>query len=147
MYLPKSTGSLRTGERPEYTGASMIWDLCPRPVDPREQVKNHGRACTQSTEGPVLSPRKGLYSVLFLRKAELGIFSLFKNSDKLAGTFHWSGYPSTASSYFPPQKIPLAENRFLQVGNGSWKCKGENPGSALRLNEYWQKPNPDNFAV
>jgi hypothetical protein len=34
-----------------------------------------------------------------------------------AGTFHWSEDPSTASSYFlPPQKIPLAENRFLQIG-------------------------------
>ncbi len=57
---------------------------------PREQVENHGRACTQ---------------FLFLRKAEL------------------TGW------YLPPQKIPLAENRFLQASEGAENTK---PGSALQ---------------
>jgi len=41
----------------------------------------------------------------------------------LAGTFHWSEDPSAACWYFPPQKIPLAENRFLQVGKGAESTK------------------------
>ncbi len=46
---------------------------------------------------------------------------LFRNSDRLAGTFHWSEALSTAwlVPYSGPQKIPLAENRFLQVGKGA----------------------------
>jgi len=32
--------------------------------------------------------------------------------------------------YLPPRKIPLAENRFLQAGNGAENTK-ENPGSAF----------------
>jgi len=62
---------------------------------PKEQVENNGRACTQ---------------VLFLRKAELGFFSLFRNSDRLAGYL--------PPGYLPPQKISLAENKigfFRQV--------------------------------
>ncbi len=53
----------------------------PEPDRPREQVKKHGRACTQ---------------VLFLCKAELGLFHFLENSDKLAGTFRWSEDPSRA---------------------------------------------------
>jgi hypothetical protein len=47
MYLPKSTGSLRTGERPEYRRFHDLRSV-PEAGSPREQVKNHGRACTQS---------------------------------------------------------------------------------------------------
>jgi hypothetical protein len=61
----------------------------PKTSKPREQVENHGRACTQ---------------VLFLGKAELGFFHFFRD------TFH-------------PQKIPLAENTFLQAGNGAKNTK------------------------
>jgi hypothetical protein len=84
----------------------------------REHVKNHRRACTQ---------------VLFLSKAEVGFFLLFRNSDRLAGNVRWSEDPSRAwlvtsagqktpvepGWYLPLQKIPLAENRFLQAGNGA----------------------------
>jgi hypothetical protein len=38
----------------------------------------------------------------------LGVFSLFRNSDRLSGT---------------PLKIPLDENRFLQAGNGDENTK------------------------
>jgi hypothetical protein len=48
----------------------------------------------------------------------------------LADTFSWLEDPSTAYGwYLPPQKILLAENRFLQPGKGdestkekSWQC-------------------------
>jgi hypothetical protein len=49
------------GEGPEYR--------------PREQVENHGRACIQAP-------------VLFLQRAALAFFSLFRNGDRLAGTCH-----------------------------------------------------------
>jgi hypothetical protein len=39
-----------------------------------------------------------------------GIFSLFRNSDRLAGTFH-------------RKKTPLAENRFLQAGKEAENTK------------------------
>jgi hypothetical protein len=41
-----------------------------------------------------------------------------RTSDRLASTFCWSKDPSTAW-YLPQQKIPLAENRFLQAGKGA----------------------------
>jgi hypothetical protein len=48
----------------------------------REQVENHGRACTQ---------------VLYLRKAELGFFHFLETvTGWLVGTFSWSEDPSTA---------------------------------------------------
>jgi hypothetical protein len=52
-----------------------------------------------------------------------GIFSLFRNSDRLAGTFSCSEDPSQPGRYLPPQKIPLAENRFLQAGKGAENAK------------------------
>jgi hypothetical protein len=68
------------------------------------QVENHGRVCTQ---------------VLFLRKEELGFFSLSRNSDRQAGV------PSQYKPgwYIPPQKTPFAENRFLQAGKGAEKSR------------------------
>jgi hypothetical protein len=100
------------------SGPSLIWDLCPRPVGWGIRLKITERACTQ---------------VLFLRKAKLGFFHCLENSDRLASTFRWSEDPSTAwlvpstgqkipvqpSWYLRPQKIPLAENRFLQTGQGA----------------------------
>jgi hypothetical protein len=68
-----------------------------------EQVENHGRACTK---------------VLFLYKAELRFFRILeivtswlvvRSQYSLAGTF--------------TQKIPLAENRFLQAGKGAENTK------------------------
>jgi len=42
--------------------------------------------------------------------------------------------------YLPPQKIPLAENRFLHAGNGAENTKEKNPGSALT---YCKRPGYD----
>jgi hypothetical protein len=44
-----------------------------------------------------------------------GIFSFFRNSDKLAGSFRCSEDPSTA--WLVPSTAE--ENRFLQAGNGA----------------------------
>jgi hypothetical protein len=66
------------------------------------QVMYRRRACTQ---------------VLFLRKAELGFFQagwyvllVRRSQHSLAGPFL-------------PQKVPLAANRFLQVGKGAENIK------------------------
>jgi hypothetical protein len=68
------------GEGPEYRPFRDLKSV-PEASRPREQVKNHGRACTQ---------------VLFLRKVALRFFSTYQNSDSLADTFHWSEDPSPA---------------------------------------------------
>ncbi len=51
------------------------------------------------------------------------MFPLFRNSDSLAGIFRWSEDPNTAWLYLRPQKIALAENRFLQGGKGAQNAK------------------------
>jgi hypothetical protein len=66
---------------------------------------------------------KGLYSGHFPKESRAGTFSLFRNSDRLAGTFRWSEDPSTAWVVPSTQKIPLAENRFLQAGKGAENTK------------------------
>jgi hypothetical protein len=71
---------LSIGERPEYRPFHDLRSV-PKAGRPREQVENHRRACIQ---------------VLFLRKAELGIFFTFLNSDMLVSTFRWSKDPSIA---------------------------------------------------
>jgi hypothetical protein len=61
-----------------------------------------GRACTQ---------------VLFISNAELEIFHFL---EVVTGCLVPSAGQKIAvqpGSYLPPQKIPLAENRFLQAGN------------------------------
>jgi hypothetical protein len=64
-----------------------------------------------------------------------GIFSLFRNSDRLAGTFRWSEDPSTAWLVPSTTEFPLAENRFLQASKGSreLKIQRKNPGDVLAL--------------
>ncbi len=46
----------------------------------------------------------------------------------------WSDDPSTVQPgwYLPPQKIPLAENRFLQAGKGAENPKENSRQCALR---------------
>jgi hypothetical protein len=69
------------------------------------------------------------------RKA--GIFSLFENSGRLAGTLHSLEDPSAAwlvhcsGWYAPPQKIPLAENRQVNRHVNELKIQMKNPGNAL----------------
>jgi hypothetical protein len=71
------------------------------------------------------------------RKA--GIFSLFENSGRLAGTLHSLEDPSAAwlvhcsGWYAPPQKIPLAENRQVNRHVNELKIQMKNPGNALQL--------------
>jgi hypothetical protein len=76
---------------------------------PQAEVENHGGACTQ---------------VLFLHKAELRFFHF------LEIVIGWL-VPSAGQKipvqpgwwYLPPQKIPLAENRFSQAGKGAENTK------------------------
>jgi hypothetical protein len=70
----------------------------PKACRPREKVKNHGRACTE---------------VLFLG-TQSWVFSLFRNSDRLAGAFRWSEDPSIAWLVPSTAEDPLAENRFFR---------------------------------
>jgi hypothetical protein len=83
----------------------------------REHVKNHRRACTQ---------------VLFLSKAEVGFFLLFRNSDRLAGNVRWSEDPSRAW-LVPSTAEDLAcwkQGFYRQVME--LKIQMKNRGSALR---------------
>jgi hypothetical protein len=75
---------------------------------PREQVEHLIRACTQ---------------VLFVRKAELNFFFLFRNSERLAGTFCSSEDPNIAWLVPSTAEDPTAENRFLQAGKGAENTK------------------------
>jgi hypothetical protein len=88
----------------------------------RERVENHGRVYTQ---------------VLFLRKSrELGFFSLFRNSDRLAGTFRWSEDPSTAwlVASTTERSSLLKTGFFRQVRE--LKIQRKNPGSAFTKMEH-----------
>jgi hypothetical protein len=67
-------------------------------------------------EGPVL------LSFSYLKQSS-EFFTFWKNSDRLAGTFRWSENPSTAWLLPSPQKIPLAENKFLQASKGDENTK------------------------
>ncbi len=75
---------------------------------PREQVKNHRRACTQ---------------VLFLYKAELGFFHFLGMVTGWLVPSAGQKIPVQRGWYLPPQKVPLAENRFLQAGKGDENTK------------------------
>ncbi len=81
----------------------MIWDLCPRLVGRGNRSK--------ITEGPVLG------SLSYVKQS--WDFFTFRNSDRLAGR----KFPVQRGWYLPPQKIPLAENRFLEAGNGAENTK------------------------
>ncbi len=104
----RKKGALCIGEGPEYRPFCNFRSV-PRRVCRRNRLKI----------------AEGLYWGPFLKYSRAGIFSLFRNSDRLAGTFHWSKESSTVEPgwYLPPRKIPLAENRFLQAGNGAENTK------------------------
>ena len=61
---------------------------------PRDQVKKHGRACTQ---------------VLFLCKAELGLFHFLEIVTGWLVPSAGQKIPIEPGCYLPAQKIPLAE--------------------------------------
>jgi hypothetical protein len=80
----------------------------PKARRPREQIKNHRRACTQ---------------VLFLCKAELGFFHFLEIMTGWLVPSAGKKIPVNPGWYLPPRKIPLAENRFLQAGKGAENTK------------------------
>jgi len=103
-----SSVSLCIGEGPEYMPFPDF-----RPV-PRAHISNHKRACTQA---------------FLLRKAELGFFHFLEIVTGWLVPSAGQKIPVQPGWYLPPQKIPLAENRFLQAGNGAentketfWQC-------------------------
>jgi hypothetical protein len=67
-----------------------------------------GRACTQ---------------VLFLSKAELEIFHFLEIVTGWLAPSAGQKIAVQPGWYLPPQKIPLAENGFLQAGNGAENTK------------------------
>jgi len=83
----------------------------------KEKVKNHERDCTQ---------------LPFLRNAELRCFHFLEIVTGWLVPSAGKKIPEQPGWYLPPQKIPLAENRFLQAGVRELKIRRKNPGSALR---------------
>jgi hypothetical protein len=75
---------------------------------PTEKVENHGKACTH---------------VLLLRKAELGFFHFSEMVTGWSVPYDCQKIPVKRGWYLSPQKIPLAENRFFQTGNGAENTK------------------------
>jgi hypothetical protein len=92
--------TLCTGEGPEYRPFCNLRSVS-EASRPREQVKNHPRACTQ----------------VLLHKAELEFFHFVEIVTGCMVPSPGQKIPVQPGWYLPPWKIPLAENRFLQVGN------------------------------
>ncbi len=82
-------------------------------VDPNSQTK----------QGPFYMCRRASTQVLFLRKAELGFFHFLQIVTGWLVPCAGQKIPVQPGWYLPPQKIPLAENRFLQAGNGAENTK------------------------
>jgi hypothetical protein len=95
------------GEGPEYRPFCDLRSVL-EAGRPMEQVENHGGACTQ---------------VLFLCKVELGFFHFLEIVTGLLVPSVGQKIPVQPGWYLPPQKIPLAENRFLQAGKGAENAK------------------------
>jgi hypothetical protein len=96
----------------------------PVPEDgrPREQVQNHRRACPQ---------------VLFLRKAELGFFQFLELITGWLVPSVGQKIPLQPGWYLPPQKILLAENRFLQAGKGAENTKEKSRWCFTYRRRFW----------
>jgi hypothetical protein len=119
MKLVERRITLSTGEGHEYRPFPDLRSV-PEAGRPSEQFKNHGRACTQ---------------VLFLCKEELGFFSLFRNSDRLASNFPWSEEPSTAwLGPFHCRRSPLLKTGFFRQVM-ELKMQRKNSGSALHFDK------------
>jgi hypothetical protein len=85
----------------------MFWDLCPRPAGQGNRLN--------ISEGPLLRS--------FLDAKQSWVFFLFRNSDRLAGTFRSSADPSIAWLVPSTTEDPTAENRFLQASQGAENTK------------------------
>jgi hypothetical protein len=95
------------GEGPEYKPFCDLRSV-PEAGRLREQVEIHGRASTHCS-GP------------FPTESRPGVFSLFRNSDRLAGSiFPWSkGWQCRLAGTFHRRRSRFAENRFLQAGKAA----------------------------
>ncbi len=91
---------------------------------PREQVENHRRACTQ---------------VLFLSKAELGFFHFLEIVTGWLVPSAGQKIPVQPGWYLPLQKIPLAENRFLQAGKGAENTKEKSRQCFTTIEQHFGK--------
>jgi len=81
--------------------------------------------------GTDLKSRKGLYSGPFPTWSRAWIFSLFRNSDRPAGTFCWSEVRSTALvGTFHRRRFCLLKTGFFRQVR-ELKIQRKNPGSAL----------------
>ncbi len=72
---------------------------------------------------------EGLYSGPFLKYSRAGIFPLFRNNDRPAGTFHWSKESSLAGTFHRGRFRLLKTGFFGQVME--LKIRRKNPSSAL----------------
>jgi hypothetical protein len=113
------TGVVCIGEGPE-----SLSDLRSVAGRPREPVETHGRACTQ---------------VLFLRNVELGFFYFLEIVTGWLVPSAGQKIPVQHGWYLPPQKIPLAENRFRQGGKGgeNTKEKSRQCFTYLCVTRFW----------
>jgi hypothetical protein len=90
----------------------------------REQVENHGRACTQ---------------VLSLCRVEQS-WDFFTFSKLVTGwlvPFAGQKIPLQPGWYLPLQKIPLAENRFLQARKGAENTKEKSRECFTDMKVIW----------
>jgi len=85
----------------------MSWDLCPRPAGRGNRLN--------------ISERPVLRSFLYAKQS--WVFFLFRNSERLAGTFRSLEDPSAVWLVPSTSENPTAENRFLQAGKGAENAK------------------------
>ncbi len=74
-----------------------------------------------------------MYSSPFSMESRAGIFSLFRNRNRLVGTFRWLEDPSIAwaSTFFTAEDPALLKTVFFRQVR-ELKTRRKNPGSALR---------------
>ncbi len=109
------TGVVCIGEGPEY-----------RPFSDLRSVPEGGLA-----KGAGRNSRKDMYSSL-LRKVALGFFHFLEIVTCWLVPSAGQKIPVQHDWYLPPQKIPLAENIFLQQAR-ELKIQRKDQGSALRI--------------
>ncbi len=83
----------------------------------REQVKNHNRAL--------------LRSFSYIKQSRAGIFSLFKNSNRLASTFRWLRSQSSLAGTLHCRRSRLLKTGFFKQVM-ELKIQRKNLGGALR---------------
>jgi len=74
-------------------------------------------------KGPFYMYRRPCTQALFLRKSELGFFHFLEIVTGWLVPSASQKISVQPRSYLPRQKIPLAENRFLQAGKGAENTK------------------------